>query len=99
MKEIFDKTIEWRRRKKGEPVVDYVRGVGYYLNDKELKRDKHEILLHNGKVMMAKLVNYEFSKERKNQVVRAEYQFLGYKGERSFSDLSLFEYLKAHQVL
>lgn len=83
---------------KGNPVVDFEMGVGYYITlgilfgDPYKDNAKKEFKMKSGKRAYAKLLKYKAFHDPDDMVESSEWQFLGYVGEKLLQDMSFEEY-------
>lgn len=88
----------WRKRKSGKPVCDYEKGCGYYLplgliSAKLIGREE-DWEMSSGKIMRVKLISYKRFSDPDDMVESSCWQYLGYKGEKLFSDMTFKEFRK-----
>lgn len=94
---------QWLKRTSGEPVVDWVRGFGYYLPSQltgEASNEDlgliQEIPLKSGRTGLYKLLSFNsWTKDLLgpiDSIEESRWQLMGYKGEKLFADMSFEEY-------
>lgn len=90
--------IQWYKRRKGQPIVDYRKGCGYYITVGLLGYNPigktEEWKMESGKTMIVKLLDYERFSDPWDMIKESEWQYIGFKGEKPFAELTLREYLK-----
>lgn len=98
--------IAWKKRVVGKEVVDFDRGMGFYINvdlihqSLFLGANKYnpvgklsEFEMSDGRIAICKLLNYTTSSNPTDLIEHAYYQIIGYKDAKSFKDMSFLEYL------
>jgi hypothetical protein len=81
----------YNKRKKEEYSCDYIMGAGYY--DIPIKNGIKEFEMKSGKIGIYKLLDCDNYHDPSDMIKKSYWQFLGYKGEKLFTEMTFQDYL------
>lgn len=89
---------QYEQRTSGKPVIDCIKGCGYYLPigliGSKLEGRVETWGMRSGKKVMAKLIDYELCDDPHDMVRESRWQYIGYVGEKPFAEMTWEEYLE-----
>lgn len=91
---------QYKDRKNGKPICDFEKGCGYYLPlgiiFAKIKGREETWDMKSGKKMKVKLIDYQAYSDPSDMTEWSKWQFLGYEGEKLYTEMSWLEYLQIY---